>query len=417
MNKEIVIKKIEAIASNINKPPEKYKKSKFYIREGKQFNIYDEYIDMFEDVLRDVHNHKNWSNIVSEKYIHNELIKIILSIYEKKSNVLNDFDALFSFIEDYSEQNIVYIPISGIVMEPEELSFGNKKLFKITEDNQEVYRKKIEAILLKTKHTDEEKNEFIDIIRNRISPFNVGSIYFRCSYVAEPTKAFENGIEEVNAILDIFRYAIAYLYQDDQRVYINISGINPPGKTVVPIFNQEGTRFNIQAFNSGQLFPLELNEKNLKAFKDIGVFTLCDILTKPERKRAEFERKLLKGIHWFACAQSYIEIENRFLNLITCLETLLTPKDGNPIGTAIAEGVAILVANDLEARKKIKKRVKQLYSVRSAVLHGGKSKILESDINDALNITRSLIMVLIDRLDKFVKYNDLLNFIEAKKLG
>ena len=147
------------------------------------------------------------------------------------------------------------------------------------------------------------------------------------------------------------------------------------------------------------------------------MFTLCDILTKPESKRSEFERKLLKGIHWFACAQNYNEIENRFLNLITCLETLLTPKDGNPIGTAIAEGAAILVANDFDTRKFIKKRVKQLYSVRSSILHGGKSKILESDINDALSFAGSLIMALIDCVGKFNKHDDLLNYIEAKKLG
>jgi len=45
-----------------------------------------------------------------------------------------------------------------------------------------------------------------------------------------------------------------------------------------------------------------------------------------------------------------VQIKNQLLTLISCLETLLTPKDVGPIGNAIAEGLALIIADDVENR-------------------------------------------------------------------
>ena len=70
----------------------------------------------------------------------------------------------------------------------------------------------------------------------------------------------------------------------------------------------------------------------------------------------------MRTIYWYANSQRQFEIENQLLNLIISLETLLTPRDGNPIGTAIAEGLHLarfLAAHDIPRKREHTPRMGQ----------------------------------------------------------
>ena len=95
---------------------------------------------------------------------------------------------------------------------------------------------------------------------------------------------------------------------------------------------------------------------------------------------------LLRSIHWFASSQTQFEKENKFLNLMTCLETLLTPSGmaliSPSLANQVAEGVARLLTTELEDRIALKKRVHALYGMRSGASHGGQKAIQETDVLD-----------------------------------
>ena len=167
----------------------------------------------------------------------------------------------------------------------------------------------------------------------------------------------------------------------------------------------------------GPLVPFELGDSDIKQMEEIGAFKLSDILAKPEKQLTDFEKTLLRTLHWFSSSLTQHEIENQLLNMITCLETLLTPRDGNPIGTAIAEGVAILIRTGYEDRITLKKKVQEIYRSRSAVSHGGKKEIFESDVKELEEISRTLIKTMIKRKDEFKSQKELLKWIEKQKLG
>ena len=71
----------------------------------------------------------------------------------------------------------------------------------------------------------------------------------------------------------------------------------------------------------------------------------------------------------------------------------------------------------MENRKVLKKRVQDLYSLRSAVSHGGRKEILESDVKELNKIVRMLIMIMIKRKDEFKSQKELLSWIEEQKLS
>ena len=99
------------------------------------------------------------------------------------------------------------------------------------------------------------------------------------------------------------------------------------------------------------------------------------------------------------------------------LETILTQQGRDPIGTAIAEGVALLLASDLEGRKKLKTNLKRLYGLRNKIAHGGKNNVTNKDFLYLRHIVINLIALLIQKLDTFTKQEELVNWIEDKKLS
>jgi len=144
---------------------------------------------------------------------------------------------------------------------------------------------------------------------------------------------------------------------------------------------------------------------------------MSKVLSKLDKELGDLEKVVLRALHWFANSQTQEENENKLLNLIVCLETLLTPRDDNPIGTFIAEAVAILLADDVEPRKRLKKRVKELYRLRSAVSHGGRKAILDRDLLELESIAGTLTMSLINRMDEFESHKALFEWIDSKKFG
>jgi hypothetical protein len=68
---------------------------------------------------------------------------------------------------------------------------------------------------------------------------------------------------------------------------------------------------------------------------------------------------------------------------------------GSPIGTALAEGVALLLDDTLDARRALKKRMKELYGKRSAVSHGGGKAILDVEYAEMEQAAGALLVTLI----------------------
>ena len=116
-------------------------------------------------------------------------------------------------------------------------------------------------------------------------------------------------------------------------------------------------------------------------------------------------------------SQTQQEIENQLLNLIICIEAFLTPKEATPIGTAIAEGVAIILATGLDRKIRLKKRIKEIYGMRSAISHGGRKAILQSDLEELRSVAGDFIMTMISRKEEFKSRQDLLVWIETQKFG
>ena len=226
-----------------------------------------------------------------------------------------------------------------------------------------------------------------------------------------------SGLRRSARILDLFRFCIPALIPEGYVVQVGLQDDVRQSMRIVPIFSTDGTSYTWIKRRTGPTAPFVVSQASIAEMSRLGIFEMAKVLEKPEDSRTDFEETIIRGIHWFANAQTQVERENQLLSLVTCLETFLTPAGTEPIATAVAEGLAILVFDDLENRKRLKRRIKDVDGKRSRVSHGGRKAVLDADLNDLREIAWHLTAHMIQRKDEFRTKSELLDWIEDQRLG
>lgn len=414
-------KKLVFICENLSEiKDEGERRTKLIIRENITFSLTDESVDTFDWIVREVLRKNNNIEKFSEKFVQGKIEELITRILKTKISVSfanKVYIQLMIELKSYDKEFRVLVPLSGIILEENKYSFGKITLLKGGPDTISKISSDIKEVMALSNNTNEEKEIFFNkIYRNLLAKISNSTIS-EFIVKAEPIRAKERALEETRRVLDVLRFSIPAIYHESQMVFISIYGESSRIVRTIPIISTDKKSFTMQTDIVGPKFPYQINKSNLKTLKKIGAIHFLEILKKDFTIITNFESTILNTLHWFSNHTIESELENKLLNLITSLECLLTPRDGNPIGTAIAEGVAIILGEDLDQRKKIKKRVKQLYGIRSGVSHGGKKAVLESDLIELRNIVGAIIVKLANRIDDFTSQKDLLNWIEEKKLS
>jgi hypothetical protein len=360
-------------------------------------------LETFEAVAQKLLVGEGYEHTVSDGFLTSNLLDVIgeLRVQPVKERAAQVFDSFLDILQKAIREFAVYVPIDGLKVDVEEIELGAIRL--TTMD-----AKKLDGVLGSSKHVFAGPSN--DVLDRSVA-------LFRCS--AEKQRAIDRAKEEANRVLDILRFSIPFLadfnYSRDVLTF-GIQGSVPSYLTCTVFFREQGKPGADLDVNITGPVPFTLNKATLARFEKIGAFRLSATLRKPMPDQSDFERVLLRGVHWFANAQVQRERENELLNLVTCLETFLTPRDGNPIGTAIAEGIALLLETDLNARKRMKKTVQNLYRLRSGVSHGGEKAVSDADLQELREISKRLVARMIQLADHTTSQKDLLQRIEDLKL-
>jgi len=122
---------------------------------------------------------------------------------------------------------------------------------------------------------------------------------------AEPSRAMEIALEETRTALDLLRYGILFLYTKERPRAVGVLGEVTEQSRVAITIRTDNKQANITEERTN--FPLVLTDETLKRMKDIGIFDLSDVITKKDK--TEFEKIILRAVHWLASAQAQNENE------------------------------------------------------------------------------------------------------------
>lgn len=408
---------IANICTNITDPMAEFDRKRKCIKKKEiASSLVDDNLDNYENkLLLKLLKSETWEKKYSEKYLDDKLRTLLSNILSLKNGnneedlyalSLSHFEKLVEEYESFTIPFLVYVPLVGIKMKIESLELGKVVLRNMTESFIKTLDQKLE---------DEEKNnlDFLKYCRDTLSELK-NTVCAESEVVAEPIKAKEIAEKRTLSVIHLLRYSIPTIY-NEKKISIGLQG--EIGETrLTPIIAKDGSKFkfNLELASFKRYFEISKDTKD--NFKKIGVFELSKLLKKTEL--TDYEDVLIRGVHWFADSINQNETVNKYLSLIVCLETFLSPNKTAPISNSLAEGIALLLYEGFGKRKKIKSRVKELYDLRSKVFHGGCTKsIKEEDYNDLRSLLQNLIIFLIGKKEKLKTKKELLELIEQKKLS
>jgi len=348
-----------------------------------------------------------WGDKFSESYVSELLRKVLAELYISNTTATAE-DALAKHVADhqaYQKRHSVLVPLTGIALHVPSLKLGRVRIIQPSEHD-----------LARRLGKNVVSNPGQYVLKSL-----VGRVLAEFEAVAEPIRAKEMAVEETRRALEVLRYAIPFIFgagYQDFGLNVSIVGDFPESDCLTFIMpSADDNSMTFTSENNRPAIPLHINDENLAKLNECGAMAVAAFLEKPVATLTDIERVLLRGLHWFGNALCHGETENELLSLTTCLETFLTPRDNNPIGTAIAEGIAILLGDSLDERKRLKKRVKELYGKRSGVSHGGEKAVLDSDLVELRDVAKRLIQKVITLQAKVTSQKALLELIEDGKLG
>ena len=140
--------------------------------------------------------------------------------------------------------------------------------------------------------------------------------------------------------------------------------------------------------------------------------------------KTALQDKIFKSTMWLGKSLRNENIGDAFLQISIALECLLTRQEKNSfinpsITYSLSETLAFLVGNTKEERLSIFKDIKKLYSLRSAIVHSGKSNIEVKDYYDFFNFVRQGIYTILKLIEekKYHNIDDIYSYIDNLKFS
>ena len=100
--------------------------------------------------------------------------------------------------------------------------------------------------------------------------------------------------------------------------------------------------------------------------------------------------RVFQGLGWLTRARQSREAPEKFLYFFTALETLLTRDLNAPVTETISRHVSVILTDDHKRRAEIASTVKNLYGIRSKLVHVGQRDVSPTDTKELQRIAESV---------------------------
>lgn len=208
----------------------------------------------------------------------------------------------------------------------------------------------------------------------------------------------DKALDLADAVFNAFDLSLAFLLAErnlDFTIGILRMRFSPVQQ---PIVSTEGGLYGVQEKNHN--FKSNLDLTNLARFcpdeKDETLVSFFNVVLSP---KSEIERKISRAVEWIGEAYLDNNRSSAFLKIVIALEALFKVDEVGVITASImasmAEQCAYLNGRSAEECVRIEGYVKQLYGLRSSIVHTGSSSVRESDLKKALEFTRATIFNLL----------------------
>ena len=288
-----------------------------------------------------------------------------------------------------------------------------------------------------------DKTSFIELGNFILCDFNYLSLNYPNSKDTFSRK-FNQGIEENKiALIDNYFIIMKNIVANDekearQKFYNYVEDFINVVLYCIPFLNSENQQISITQTNaSDEIYIIkEKGSSEFFATKDLlsPLYKVNENLFRYEGNNkklfefidrnnlSEIETKVKRAVSWVGQSLRKTDIVESFLNLCVAFETLFTYQDEfikDSLISQMTDQSAFLCENNLDSRKKLVKEIKDLYRLRSKIVHHGNADISEQNYHDFLKIIKKIIHGILNLIDseKITTAQQLRNFLIDKKFS
>jgi hypothetical protein len=165
-----------------------------------------------------------------------------------------------------------------------------------------------------------------------------------------------------------------------------------------------------------------------------------------KRNKNWVEKKLLRAVYWYSRifdtplrrideekilvrrnipaarkeeTLEYACMNERLVKAFVALESLFIVSEREPVQNSIAERAALILEKGYQNRRQIKRFLKDMYKLRSEVVHRGFTYVSIGELNELIYLVRAAIITILLRKDrlKLNSQDDFNEYFERQKLS
>jgi hypothetical protein len=356
---------------------------------------------------------------------------------EREGKLTEELEKLDRYFAEQIAEWLILVPVDNLTLGVRSVRIGNVRLFCFDERARKRVRNLYWSVIKPNpNYSLDRKEDYVKWEDENVLKRLEGKVCGEFCSRGRLDKVHERAIEEVLNSLRIIKFYSFADYEFTGRTF-GITG-DMISQSVIRIFVRYALDHPFAdplMERVGPLFPFELGRKKIAVMRRHGLKNLDRILR--NTTRTELEQALITSINWFGEALDTMAATERtrsknktepprvqlrlgdcLLKLVMAMESLLVSGGEEPISNTLAERTAFLLAREYENRCKLKTFVRDMYDLRSKVVHGGQKLESKDDIKSLTYIVFMSILTLIKNSDKMgIKTrSDLRNWFEKEKL-
>jgi hypothetical protein len=299
----------------------------------------------------------------------------------------NSIKELESALKAKPHKYCVYFPIEGLLPDNLPLEYGEANFCILTKEKSSTLIKSSLSQNLSPEDHEKSIVYFEEMMQENL----VNEPIVMTTVLANDNEAAKNyalikirlTLDVMNFFSDIIPYSKGFLFLPGDR--------NRKPTSILIISKEEKPTLTIANQVVGPLTPLSAEmfrnaEKKYKnGFSQAGQLLIAC--------KGGFQSKLLSAIHWAGRATIEDRKEEAFLLYAIALESLvLAENQKDELGYRLSIRVAHLLGDNVQHREDITKRIKELYEIRSKIVHSGFYQVTDADLGDMRKITKGCIL-------------------------
>ena len=226
----------------------------------------------------------------------------------------------------------------------------------------------------------EEMAQLLEALGLVVRDFVESPCFAEVEVYSHESKAKELAHESAREALNLLRCYIPVLYGTGFEHRIGLFDDTERKSVPIVLFQEDGS-FNVQSSVSGFNLEYEVEGLTLQFLRDKGAFEqLSETLAK--RTRNQLEEALTTAVWWIGTGNHLLVPAQQVVAVTTGLEALLIPPKVEDKSEPLANHAAHLLCSTAEDRRSLYKRMKELYGMRSEVVHQGRKDIPDRALAD-----------------------------------